>query len=58
MRSLVDEQELYAPTCDDLLHTNVEQKGNLEKVTTWFAHMSSQARNWSSVLRTKDSCKL
>ena len=58
VRSLDDEQELNVPTCDDLLHTNVEQKVNLEKVTTWFAHMSSQTRNWSSILRTKDSCKL
>lgn len=46
VRSLDDEQELNVPTCDDLLHTNVEQKVNLEKVTTWFAHMSSQTRNW------------
>ncbi|PWA76410.1 P-glycoprotein 2 [Artemisia annua] len=44
-------------TCDDLLHTNVEQKRNLEKATTCFAHMSSQTRSWSSVLRTREACK-
>nr|GEZ16035.1 reverse transcriptase domain-containing protein [Tanacetum cinerariifolium] len=38
-------------TCDDLLHTNVKQGGNLEKETTCFAHMSSRTRNESSVSR-------
>nr|GEV62863.1 hypothetical protein [Tanacetum cinerariifolium] len=38
-------------TCDDLLHTNVKQEGNLEKATTCFAHMSSRTRNESSVSR-------
>nr|GEU71747.1 hypothetical protein [Tanacetum cinerariifolium] len=46
-------------TCDDLLHTNVKQKGNLEKETTCFAHMSSRTRNESSVSqRIKDTCNI
>ncbi|GKB94072.1 hypothetical protein Tco_0980209 [Tanacetum coccineum] len=36
---------------DDLLYTNVKQKGNLEKATTCFAHMSSRTRSESSVSR-------
>nr|GEU65226.1 P-glycoprotein 2 [Tanacetum cinerariifolium] len=45
-------------TCDDLLHKNVKQKGHLGKLTTYFAHINSQTRRWSSILKTKDACKL
>ncbi|GJS63156.1 floral homeotic protein [Tanacetum coccineum] len=49
IKALIGEKEFFV---------NKKQEENLDKVTPRFAHMSSQTRSWSSVLRTKDACKL
>lgn len=45
-------REIRIKGCDEASYdydaqNSFSKKGNLEKATTWFAHMSCQTMNWS-----------